>query len=139
MGPGVYAPGLLLWERRYENVLAHRGAKMKNKLILVAAVAVVSAAAGSAGAAYMFPQGRFSGFGRLEWESSCSKPYFPSAEYAEDWQRQSVSDDYLRYTRCVADQFENDARYAQNRMLEAAEEELDKIKRDAQLAGWNVR
>lgn len=112
---------------------------MKRGLIMVVTVAAVSAAAGSTGATYLFPQGRFSGFGRLNWESSCSKPYFPSAQYAEEWQTQSVGDDYRRYTRCVADQLEHDARYAQTRMVEAAQEELDDVKRDARAAGWAVR
>ena len=94
-------------------------------------------AAGSAGAGYGFAQGSFSGFGQLEWQSNCSKPFFPQARNAESWQASSVTDDYQRYTRCVTDRAKNDIDYAGDRVVEEAKDEMKKVREDAEYAGWS--
>lgn len=111
---------------------------MKKSIGLIVLGAVVLSA-GSAGAGFGFAKGRFSGFGQLEWESTCSKPYFPRAEYAEAWQASSITSSYQDYVRCVTDNARGDMAYASDRIVEEAQEEIDDVKSDAQLAGWTFR
>ena len=109
------------------------------KLAIVTALAAGLIAGSAAGAQYGFARGQFSGFGGLQWESNCSKPRFPSAEYAEEYQADATTRDYQRYTACLAEQATADSQYAANQVIEEAQDELDEVKADARRAGWNIR
>lgn len=109
------------------------------KFAIVTALAAALIAGSAAGAQYGFARGQFSGFGGLQWESNCRKPRFPSAEYADEFQAESTTRDYRRYTDCLAEQAPADSQYAANQVVEEAQDELDEVKSDARRAGWNIR
>lgn len=109
------------------------------KRLGLVSIGAILLSAGSAGAGYGYAQGSFSGYGQLDWRSNCSKPLFPQARNAESWQTSSVTSDYQRYSRCVTDRARNDIEYASDRVIEEARDEIDKVKDDAELAGWTFR
>lgn len=97
---------------------------------LIALVAtVISGSADSQ--SYRRAEGDFSAFlSRLEWKSGCNKPLF--------YMRGDISFEYNEYTRCLVRRTQNDAAYARQAVIDSALKELNAVKDEARLAGYQI-
>jgi hypothetical protein len=76
-------------------------------------------------------EGDFSTFlSRLEWKSGCIKPIFYGSR--------DVSFEYEQYARCLVRRAENDAAYARQAVIDNALAELNSVKDEARIAGYDV-
>ena len=106
---------------------------MKLGFLALAAAAL----AGPAGSQSLLgPSGSFSGsFLGLEWESRCTKPYFSSYRRSYD----NTPAEYETYVRCVQRKARADSQYAAEKVIEDAVDEVEKVQRDAEIAGYTFR
>ena len=105
-----------------------------------ALVGFAAGIAATASASILGAEGRFSSLiGNLDWESGCTKPYWPPLRRANEGQITAAKYEYDGYQDCLVRRAKADTAYASNAVYEGAKKELRAVQSDGEGEGWTFR